>query len=84
MEVKELHTISRSFAKSEYHAIAAIVCELTWLCYLLNDLYIIIMAPNKESLIAANITSKESIKIENLIEKESTTADQISEHPHLL
>lgn len=39
---KKQNTISRSSVESEYRTMAAIICELTWLRYLLQDLYITI------------------------------------------
>lgn len=37
---KKQTTVSRSSAESEYRAMASITCELTWLKYLLHDLWI--------------------------------------------
>lgn len=39
-KAKKQTTVSRSFAKAEYRAMASITCELTWLRYLLQDLQV--------------------------------------------
>ncbi|KAF5475940.1 hypothetical protein F2P56_007693 [Juglans regia] len=63
------NTISRSSAESEYRAMAAVVCELTWIRYLLYDLHLTIGTPstlycdNKAALhIAANPVFHERTK----------------------
>ncbi|KAF5475939.1 hypothetical protein F2P56_007694 [Juglans regia] len=66
---KTQNTISRSSAESEYRAMAAVVCELTWIRYLLYDLHLTIGTPstlycdNKAALhIAANPVFHERTK----------------------
>jgi hypothetical protein len=42
---KKQHTISRSSIETEYHTLANIVSELTWLTYILHDLHIPLISP---------------------------------------
>lgn len=42
---KKQTMVSRSSAESEYRAMTAAVCELTWIRYFLNDLHVIISKP---------------------------------------
>ncbi|XP_040996209.1 uncharacterized mitochondrial protein AtMg00810-like [Juglans microcarpa x Juglans regia] len=70
---KKQSTISRSSAESEYQAMVAVSCELTWLRYFLQDLCISITDPatlycdNLAALhIAANPVSMNARNISNL------------------
>lgn len=42
---KKQHTVSRSSAESEYRGLAAVVCELLWISYLLKDFWIVLKNP---------------------------------------
>ncbi|XP_061361892.1 uncharacterized mitochondrial protein AtMg00810-like [Gastrolobium bilobum] len=42
---KKQTTVSRFSSKAEYRALAALTCEIQWLCYLLRDLQIPVLRP---------------------------------------
>ncbi|KAL0409413.1 UNVERIFIED_CONTAM: Retrovirus-related Pol polyprotein from transposon RE1 [Sesamum radiatum] len=51
-KTKKQNTVSRSSAEAEYHAMAAAVCELQWITYLLQDFQIVV---STQSLSGATI-----------------------------
>ncbi|XP_014496675.1 uncharacterized protein LOC106758250 [Vigna radiata var. radiata] len=66
---KKQPTVSRSSSEAEYRALATTTCELQWLTYLLDDLYILVQRPallycdNQSALqIAANQVFHERTK----------------------
>ncbi|XP_019155956.1 PREDICTED: uncharacterized protein LOC109152764 [Ipomoea nil] len=44
-KAKKQPTVSRSSSEAEYRSLAVTVCELQWLCYLLNDLHVSLDKP---------------------------------------